>query len=759
MDQQILEQGLSSDPVKEYSIVPVGDNTRRPSRTSITAPKKKVTFCSRVCNSVKEGCKFLFDLITGILNLALYFLDVYTDVNLAVTFYAFGHRGWFSMMAGFIAIPYVVALFGIRTYVQNEPAVSVHGVKKALFYIFLPVFPIFFDLLMPFFRQMSYCLPDTMMQFMVTYEATRTLSETVLETIPQLGLQVYIWFYCQTESDCEGIESEAGEALTQSLLISTCGVLFHFIMTYVEMRREGLTFKAYLKSLIRMGAGLPLAAITGNTIDKFTVHGQLKDSQVHSLSVALKETTSLAYLDLSSSDFSDKTLLELGSSLEQNQSLTFLKLSGSKISPAGVKTIAASLGSNTNLQQLILNNVEIDIDELKGKTDLATLDYSGKGFNDTSMVIVAACLKENVVLTELNMSLNDAGGEGLVAMAATLEINSSITSLDLSNKGKRHSVAGLAALGSALSQNTTLKRLKLTFFPLKLEDLKGHTNKTTIDLSGYPYGDDDVPILWACLKQNKSVERMKLFDNQMGEYGAQMFGEVLEINQTHVSVDLCNTKSALGTIGIDYIRAGIAKHKSLKQLKLANFNIPVHELNGNTGVKSLSFENSHVTNEDAIIIGELIKGNKTLKDLNLDSNVVGDVGAIGLAAGLALNTTLTNLSLRFNKKIGDQGMQELGAALKVHPALKKLDLWDNNIGPLGASGLAQGLRQNKVLTQLNLYKNKLGDKGATYLLNAFKARGNDQTLRSLDLRQNALGASVKRELKDLAKQCGVKIIT
>ena len=67
--------------------------------------------------------------------------------------------------------------------------------EKVLFFLFSPILPLMFDMfLMPFYGFMGRYIGDNLSNFMTQYEATRTLSETVLESIPQLCLQVYMGY-------------------------------------------------------------------------------------------------------------------------------------------------------------------------------------------------------------------------------------------------------------------------------------------------------------------------------------------------------------------------------------------------------------------------------------------------------------------------------------------------------------------------------------------------------------------------------------
>ena len=104
----------------------------------------------------------------------------------------------------------------------DKPEFSGPNKKPNLkFFLFSPILPLFFDLfLMPFHGFMGRCIGDNLSNFMTQYEATRTLSETVMESIPQLCLQVYMVIYCRMNG-CNFQAEEGGDAaLMQALVIS-----------------------------------------------------------------------------------------------------------------------------------------------------------------------------------------------------------------------------------------------------------------------------------------------------------------------------------------------------------------------------------------------------------------------------------------------------------------------------------------------------------------------------------------------------------
>jgi len=84
----------------------------------------------------------------------------------------------------------------------------------------------------------------------------------------------------------------------------------------------------------------------------------------------------------------------------------------------------------------------------------------------------------------------------------------------------------------------------------------------------------------------------------------------------------------------------------------------------------------------AVKPANVIATSRTLTELYLSSNKIGDSGASELARTIAGNR-LTDLNLSENK-IGDVGAAELAKALAANSTLTNFSLWDNKV--------TQGLR-------------------------------------------------------------------
>lgn len=98
---------------------------------------------------------------------------------------------------------------------------------------------------------------------------------------------------------------------------------------------------------------------------------------------------------------------------------------------------------------------------------------------------------------------------------------------------------------------------------------------------------------------------------------------------------------------------------------------------------------------------DVLKLNTTLKNLNLVSIVIGNLGAQLLSEGLISNYSLEELNLLSNE-IKDEGVFALSEALKVNQTLKVLSLAKNLFGFLGVKSIANMLQYNVSLEKLDI---------------------------------------------------------
>lgn len=142
------------------------------------------------------------------------------------------------------------------------------------------------------------------------------------------------------------------------------------------------------------------------------------------------------------------------------------------------------------------------------------------------------------------------------------------------------------------------------------------------------------------------------------------------------------------------------------------------------------------------MIAGMLKQNRSISDLSLRLNKIGDKGCKVVAQSLHENEgALKHLSLHWNQ-IGKDGAEALAMALAgtqgtlVPCSLVELRIGVNRIGPTGAAALASALAQNTTLQVLHLEDNGLGNEGVAKLCRVLSS-GND-TLTDLNLDWNSV---------------------
>ena len=83
-------------------------------------------------------------------------------------------------------------------------------------------------------------------------------------------------------------------------------------------------------------------------------------------------------------------------------------------------------------------------------------------------------------------------------------------------------------------------------------------------------------------------------------------------------------RNKTGDDGAKFLAEGIGASKSLSKLNLDGFDLPIKDLRGDTNVSKLDFSSKGLTSRSAIVIAKLLPDNKSLSELNLGGNNIGE---------------------------------------------------------------------------------------------------------------------------------------
>eukprot|EP00042_Codosiga_hollandica_P033796 m.230288 g.230288 ORF g.230288 m.230288 type:complete len:389 (-) comp54269_c0_seq1:279-1445(-) len=136
--------------------------------------------------------------------------------------------------------------------------------------------------------------------------------------------------------------------------------------------------------------------------------------------------------------------------------------------------------------------------------------------------------------------------------------------------------------------------------------------------------------------------------------------------------------------------------------------------------------------------------------LNLEGNLITDVGAEHLGKFLQVDRHLTELDISFNH-ITARGCVAIAAGLASNTTLRKLSLIYNPIENEGAEALGEALTRNHTLTDLLLYRCSIGDQGAFIFSNCLIDHAESTSLRVLDLGSNRFKSEAVQAISGLIR--------
>ena len=218
---------------------------------------------------------------------------------------------------------------------------------------------------------------------------------------------------------------------------------------------------------------------------------------------------------------------------------------------------------------------------------LRELDMSGTGINDPDFKCLASYIHSTTSLQELNIRGNDISVESIDSLCKALSTNSSMRSLDMS------------FCHLTTSHCVCLRQLLRHPKHCKIEKLYLRRCSLT---------SDGVGEVMSGLNDNHTLRELKLSGNQIRSEGAVTIATMLKTN------------SSLETLYLD---------------------------------------GCSIDSSGGVELGTALERNKTLRVLRLSGNALGDDGVRGLIVGLENNSSLEALWLTDDKSLGEEGVSLL----------------------------------------------------------------------------------------------------
>ncbi|XP_078518912.1 ribonuclease inhibitor-like [Lissotriton helveticus] len=427
---------------------------------------------------------------------------------------------------------------------------------------------------------------------------------------------------------------------------------------------------------------------------------------------------------LHSCEITGASCAALAAVLRSNCSLLELDLSYNKLGDPGVSLLWEALKHpDTRLQKIRLRKCGITDAScaalaafLPSNCSLLELDLSQNYRDDAGLSLLCDALKHpDTRLQKIGLGLCAMPNDSCEALAASLRTNRSLLDLDLSDNDLDD--AGVSLLCDALKHpDTQLQNINLYMCVMP---------------------NDPCAALAAALHFNHYLLELELSNNYVGDADASLICDTLKHPNTRlqkIHLGLC----AMLKAPCAALAAALRTNHFLLDLDLSNNDL------GDAG---------------ATLFWEALKHPDTrLQKINLSDCWITSASCAAQAAFLSSNRSLLDLDLSENK-LGDAGATLLWEALK-HPdtRLQKISLDNCGITSASCAALATSLRSNRSLLELTLNRNKLGGAGATLLCDALKHP--DTRMQKMSLyRCEITGASCAALAAALRSNCSLLELT
>ena len=351
-----------------------------------------------------------------------------------------------------------------------------------------------------------------------------------------------------------------------------------------------------------------------------------------------------------------------------------------------------------------------------------TLDLSQKlgGDRPTVRRVLAVVVASARELRTFNLSQNKLDAEDARALAPAL-MKTALARVDVRGNDFAGDVA--AQLSAAVLGNPKIEM----FNEIPIKEMRGDSI-AELDLKQKKIGVEGGMVVAALLPALTLLARVDVRGNDFaGDVAAQLSAAVLGnpkiemFNEIPIKEMRGDSITELGLRGGEDI--GVEGGMVVSGLMPATTRLVECNVRGHKLDNKLAKMLAKIGIEKGIMLFGI---KRDQKEANLSDQNLGPVDAILFASDLRVNALLTSVNLSRNQ-LGEEGTKLICDALKGNTTLKHLDLsgyLDSNIdGPAGAKHVADLLTSSTVLIECNVLRNKLNHESAKILANIGTEKG------------------------------------
>ena len=410
-------------------------------------------------------------------------------------------------------------------------------------------------------------------------------------------------------------------------------------------------------------------------------------------SVTLKLNLQLAANDIHEQGARELADLLCSTNMVQRLILQTSDLGDKGVDVCGLKTIADAMCVNESVIELDISYQWLEITDENGPSlqrmleNNKTLQILQMGFNrctpDRRAFYISQGLKYNTTLETLDLSNSDITPVGIEFLSTGLKSNNSLRVLDLRCNSLHDD--GINHLADVLKLRNLLKKLNVSSCGISSPGiqylataLNFNDSLEELDISSNEISDSGIECLAVVLQTTLSLRKLNVSSCQFTSKGAASLATALQVNQSIEELDISSNK--VNDCGFKFLATILEHTKSLSKLKLSD-----------CGLTSKSSE--YLASFGAAT------SSKSLEDLDMSENHLGDESVEHIACALKLNYNLKRLDLS-ECGLTDSGLENISTSLGM---LKVLRIGGNPaITKKGVAVFAGNLKNNKTLVKLTI---------------------------------------------------------
>ena len=378
-------------------------------------------------------------------------------------------------------------------------------------------------------------------------------------------------------------------------------------------------------------------------------------------------------------------------------------------------------------------NMCLALSSVLQRANITRLDLYHNAIRDAGCEALAHYLREDRVLTYLNLGGNDIGSIGIQAIAGVFGT---------------HPKLQVLILGSAVD-DTHLNRIDPIAARLLVEKCRGSKTLKILDLSRNPIGhgsQEAFPAIQQLILGSTTLQQLRLADTCMSTESALLIVEALSKTTTLNAIDLSSNalgasvahelgrvlrdrgprsattsiKSLIlhnnpnfGSVGVQSIFQSLAVDKGLLELGVNNCGVDdaavqilCSSLATNTVVNTIDMQRNLITSFGAVELAKVLLRNRSVACLGLGQNRLEDEGTCALASAIETNRFLEEIDLS-ETWTGDRGLIALGVSLANNSTLSVVKFGNNHVSDDGGTAFVALLSKNKTLQHCHLKGNSI----------------------------------------------------